>query len=319
MTHTPSGNSSNEMTNSRDSTSDDTLEEPSKEPEGPANEELLVKFGRLLLEFRGTRNFEELQSKSACSQCGKYPEKPTVTSCLHIYCNACLESSRYEAAGKDSGEAHCAACNGVITESQSCQRLEELGIDDFLRLMGNSDQEVGQHYLDLDAKEPKRKSSAITESQKGFLVHAINKLMKLSCSEFFRQPVPADPVRYPTYIGITRPVDLKIMRDKLRANLYPSIEVLKADLDRMEQNSAVWNGAAHQHTRDAQKLKVAFEGYMTEYAEQDEEDFAPRKKAKNAREPQTASAQTATRVGPSYPPRAAKIAMQGHKYPRDHW
>lgn len=307
------------MTDFQHSTSDDIVEEPFIEPEGPVNEELLVRFGRHLQSLRRKRDFEELRNKVTCAQCGKDPDETMVTSCLHLYCSKCLKSLEYEAAEKDPYGTHCAACDDVIVESQSCQRLEELGIDAFLSLGGSPGNELGQRYIDLEAEEPRQQSPTITAVQQSFLVHAINKLMKLSYGEFFRQPVPADDARYPTYIGITIPINLKTMRDKLRASAYASIEMLKADFDRMVQNSRAWNGAAHQDTKDAQNLKVAFERYMAEYPEQDEKDVAPRKKAKKTRELKTISGHDPTRAAASSPPRAAKIAMQRQRYPRDHW
>lgn len=305
------------MTGSRDSTSNDSLEEPAIEPEGPVNEELVVRFCRHLRELKRKRDFEKLQSERTCAQCGEYPDKPMVTSCLHLYCNDCLEHLPYELAGKDLYEVHCVVCNDVIIESQSCQHLKELGVDDFLKFDKDIGHEVRQRYIDLEAKDPEHQSTTITATQKNFLVHAVNKLRKLSYGEFFRQPVPVDKVNYPTYIGITRPIDLKTMRANLHAGAYPSIELLKADFEQMEQNSRVWNGADHPHTKDAQNLKVAFEIYMTQYPGPGE-DFAPRKKAKT-KASKTPPAQTPARAGASSPPRAAKSAMQGRKYPRDHW
>lgn len=58
-------------------------------------------------------------------------------------------------------------------------------------------------------------------------------------------------------------------------------------------------------------------GWMTKYPRQGE-DLASRKKAKTL-EPKSPFAQTAARAEASSPSRAAKTAMQGRKYPRDHW
>lgn len=305
------------MTDSRDSISDNTLEEPVIELEGPVNEDLVVRFDRHLRELKRKRDFGKLQSERTCAQCGQCPDKSMVTSCLHLYCNDCLEHLPYELAGKDLYEAHCVVCNDVIIESQSCQHLKELGEDYFLKSDEDLGHEFGQRYIDLEDKDPEQQSTTITATQKNFLVHAVNKLRKLSYGEFFRQPVPINKVNYPTYTGITRPIDLKTMRANLHAGAYPSIELLKADFDQMEQNSRVWNGADHPHTKDAQNLKVAFGIYMIQYPGSGE-DFAPRKKAKT-KGSKTPPVKTSARAGVSSPPRAAKSAMQGRKYPRDHW
>ena len=302
-TLTASGGFSHEMTGSRDSTSDDSLEEPTIEPEGPVNEDLVVRFGRRLRDLKRKRDFEKLQSERTCARCGQCPDRPMVTDCLHLYCNECLETLPYELTGKDLSEAHCVVCDDVIIESQSCQHLKELGVDDFLKFDKDIDHEVGQRYIDLKAEDPEQQSTTITATQKIFLVDAVNRLRKLGYGA--------------TYIGITRPINLKTMIANLHAGAYPSIESLKADFKQMKQNSRFWNGADAPHTMDAQNLKAAFEIYMTQYPGPGE-DFALRKKAKT-KGFKTPPAQTPARAGASSPPRAAKSAMQGRKYPRDHW
>lgn len=156
------------MTISQDNPSDETLEEPAKEPEGSVNEELVVRFGRDRRELLRKREFGKLESESTCAHCGNYPHEPIVTGCLHLYCNACLENLKSEAARDHSENAHCAACDDTITESQSYQHLKEAL--DYLQGRGwDSGQEAGQRYTDPVAKNPQQQSSTITERQRTFL------------------------------------------------------------------------------------------------------------------------------------------------------
>ena len=134
--------------------------------------------------------------------------------------------------------------------------------------------------------------------------------MKLRYGVFFRKP--ADPAKYPTYIGVTKPVDLQTMRFRLHTSAYPSVEALMTDFDEMEQNSKAWHGADHLHTNHAHNLKVAFEKYMIEYPGPGE-DFVPRKKAKMTG-PNTLHDQMPAPSRASPCPRAAKTAMQDRVY-----
>lgn len=212
------------------------------------------------------------------------------------------------------------------------------------------DPKTGQGYIDLEDYEVTDQSApgGFTVAQKKFLVNSINKLLKLSYGEFFRQPANyLDPK--------LKKIDLRTMRSKLRDSLYLSVEDIKADFDIMVHGSEVGNGTYHQLTEQARRLRTAFEAYMSDFPGKSEEsaskkkaneryvddfpgkgkesaqrkranemntsdfsgkdeDFIPRRKAR-MREPEATLAQNAS----SSPPRAAKTAMLGRKYPRDHW
>ena len=174
--------------------------------------------------------------------------------------------------------------------------------------------ETGQGYVDLeDNQDTDQPTPEFTAAQKGFLVNSMNKLLKLSYGEFFCQP--------PNYLDpALNKIDLRTMRSKLRDGLYPSVEHLRGDFDLMVCCSVIGNGDRDKLTAQARKLRTAFEGYMNDFPGKSE-DCGPRKKARMT-EPEATFAQNA---GPSSSPRrssssrAAKTAMLGRTYPRDHW
>lgn len=174
--------------------------------------------------------------------------------------------------------------------------------------------ETGQGYIDLEDDEDTDQSTPeFTAAQKRFLVQSINKLLKLSYSEFFRQP--------PNYLNpVLNKIDLRTMRSKLQDGLYLSVEDLRGDFDLMTYGSVVGNGTHDKLTDYARRLRTAFEGYMSDFPGK-VEDFTPRKKARMS-EPKATFAQKARSSSSARrfsSPRAAKTAMLGRTYPRDHW
>lgn len=300
---TPSSDPSHDIMGSRDTTPDDGLEEPAKEPEGPVNEELVVRFGRYLQELKRKRQLADFQERTLCQECGYVPFDPAVANCFHVFCKKCLMQLARKASAAGEDEVPCPKCEDIMMEVQSCIGLEELRLLNPLeaghQLNRTNDRKTEEGYIDLEGEDTDQPvASELTVAQKKSLVKWINELMKLSCDDFFR-------------------MNLKTMRSKLRDGLYPSIEALKADFDRMEHNSITEYGFHQKNTKDAQNLKAAFERYMTDYPGPSEE-LAPRKKAKTTGS-KTPPDQMPARVGTSSRPRAAKSVMQGRKYARDHW
>ena len=139
--------------------------------------------------------------------------------------------------------------------------------------------------------------------------------MKLSYSEFFRQHP-----KYPDPDPALNNTDLRTMRSKLRDDIYLSVEDLREDFDLLVYVSVVGNGINDRLTEQARRLRTAFEGYMSGFPG-NREGFAPRKKART-REPEATIAQNAKPSSSSRRPsssHAAKTAMLGRTYPRDHW
>lgn len=314
ITLTPGCKLSNDVENSRHSTSDDVLEVPSNEPEGPVKEDLVLKLDRHLQELRRKQQWAELRERTCCQNCRDEPQDPVVANCLHVFCHDCAMAMRDEAAEQDLGDVPCPGCNEAMTDTQSCKGMKELWRDISWAVGGHAGRKTGrktgQGYMDLEDGYTDPSVSGFTPAQKLFLIDSLNELSKLGYSDIFQQPAK--------YISPTsKRIDLRMMWSKLQDGLYSSVGAIKADFDRMELSAATENGPHHRSTEDARELKVAFERSMTEYPAGDE-DVPVRKKAK-IKEPTTPLTQIATRGPTSSPPRAAKTAMQGRKYPRDHW
>lgn len=83
--------------------------------------------------------------------------------------------------------------------------------------MGRSVPTEGRQRL-VDLK-PSGSSTTIAP-QKDFVVQGVNNVIKLRYGDVFQQPGFDHPKRHPTSDGITRSVDTKIIRAKLRTSAY---------------------------------------------------------------------------------------------------
>lgn len=162
-----------------------------------------------------------------------------------------------------------------------------------------SGRKKGGSYINLEDEDADQQISKLTVAQKVYLISSINKLSTLGWDDFWQ-------------------MDLNIMKSKLHNGLYSSIETLEADIDQLEHSSVTENGPHHKHTELARDLRAVFHLCTTGYPGKDDEDSAPRKRAKTMGS-KTPPAQKPARTPASSPPRAAKTAMKGRKYPRDHW
>ena len=68
-------------------------------------------FRRVLKAMRDDGNWERANGRSVCSACGQQPTDPYVTSCLHIYCFACLNDLAYKGLMSGQQEATCIECS----------------------------------------------------------------------------------------------------------------------------------------------------------------------------------------------------------------
>ncbi|KAF6227490.1 hypothetical protein HO173_012230 [Letharia columbiana] len=205
----------------------------------------------------------------------------------------------------------CPKCEKTMTETQPWEGLKkfrQVALWEAGRYVGRrDDRKIKKDYIDLEDEDTDPQASTFTVAQKEFLLKSINSLMRHRYGECFRNCLsPTSELKA-----------LRTMREKLQDGLCPSIEVLRADFDRMEQTYPLGDAYHHIRTEQARSLRTVFETCMGEYPGKCE-DLAPRKKAK-ARKPKAPSAGTTARAEASSPPRAAKTAMQGKRYPRDHW
>ena len=109
-------------------------EEP-EEPEEPEESEhvqpgqLAAKFGSYLKTLKANANWTELRTRTLCHSCGDPPENAVVTSCLHVYCEECLQGLANQASANDQDETACLVCGVVFTGAESCVGLKELEWD----------------------------------------------------------------------------------------------------------------------------------------------------------------------------------------------
>ena len=92
--------------------------------------ELADRFGSYLKALKANANWVELRSRTQCQSCGDPPENPIVTSCLHLYCEECLQGLANKASAKDQDETACLVCGVVFTEAEPCAGLKELEWND---------------------------------------------------------------------------------------------------------------------------------------------------------------------------------------------
>ena len=80
---------------------------------------LSFQFRKYLQSFHDDGQWDEANKRSLCHACGNMPVRPQITSCMHIYCNACLQNLKYEAASTNEDDATCTECGGRIKKSEA--------------------------------------------------------------------------------------------------------------------------------------------------------------------------------------------------------
>lgn len=175
------------MTDCRESSSSDTLEKYPQKHESSPSESLVLRFKRHLEELKRRSDWAKLLECILCQRCIDEPKDPVVFNCFHVSCKKCLTRLQYEAAERDQHEVTCQECEEVITETQSCEGLEELRRDNLCDVLskvggqaGEKDsRKIAERYIDLEDEDT---APGFTVAERGFLVNSINKLLKLSYS-----------------------------------------------------------------------------------------------------------------------------------------
>ena len=107
----------------------EAVEDP-EEPKQVQTGELTAKFGSYLKSLKVNMNWPELRARTQCQSCGDPPESAMVTSCLHVYCEECLQGLANKASAEDQDETACLECGVFFTGAESCTGLKELEWDD---------------------------------------------------------------------------------------------------------------------------------------------------------------------------------------------
>ena len=92
--------------------------------------ELAARFGSYLKTLKANANWPELKTRTQCQCCGDPPESAFVTSCLHLYCEDCLQGLANKASAQDQDQTACLVCGEVFTGAEPCTDLKELKWDD---------------------------------------------------------------------------------------------------------------------------------------------------------------------------------------------
>ena len=103
-------------------------EHPEPEQEQPS--ELTARFGSYLKTLKANANWPELKTRTQCQSCGDPPESAFVTSCLHLYCEECLQGLANKASAQDQDQTACLVCGEVFTGAEPCTDLKELKWDE---------------------------------------------------------------------------------------------------------------------------------------------------------------------------------------------
>lgn len=122
-------------------------EEPEDEPLQPGG--LAAKLGSLLKTLKANSNWSKLSACTHCQICGEPPESAMVMSCLHVYCQECLEGLANKASAQDRDATACEKCGVVFTGAEPCGHLKDLEWDDKLLIGGVTGRKKGPKKIDM--------------------------------------------------------------------------------------------------------------------------------------------------------------------------
>lgn len=108
----------------------EVVEENETESEQVQPGELAARFESYLKALKANAKWSELRIRTQCQSCGDPPESAIITSCLHVYCEECLQGLAARASAKDQDETACLVCGMVFTGAESCAGVKELEWDD---------------------------------------------------------------------------------------------------------------------------------------------------------------------------------------------
>lgn len=97
----------------------------------PVNgQSLSAKFRGYLESMRTSGEWDAANQRTLCPRCGHIPVKPHVTSCLHIYCFACLNELAYVGLLEEQQAATCLECNITfkVCEAYAAQPFTQRGL-----------------------------------------------------------------------------------------------------------------------------------------------------------------------------------------------
>lgn len=125
------------------------IEDP-EEPEQEQTGGLAARFGSYLKSLKANTNWTELRARIQCQSCGDPPESAMVTSCLHVYCEECLQVLANKASAEDQDETACLVCGEAFTGAEPCTGLKELEWDDSWLLNDSARRKKGPKKVNME-------------------------------------------------------------------------------------------------------------------------------------------------------------------------
>lgn len=90
---------------------------------------LVLRFRKYLRNLNKSKQWTDLKERSLCHMCDMPPDEPYVTDCFHLYCKECLSHMAYEASKREETSTMCLVCNKEFSESQPCNGIEEIEME----------------------------------------------------------------------------------------------------------------------------------------------------------------------------------------------
>ncbi|MCJ1438791.1 hypothetical protein MMC27_008181 [Xylographa pallens] len=143
----------------------------------------------------------------------------------------------------------------------------------------------------------KGSSTPITKMQQKFLLKYLQSLRRTHNANPFNQPVDHVLLKIPTYPDIVKnPMDLRTMEEKLKTDVYASVDVYVSDFNQIVENSVSFNGSEHPITKLAYSLKASFDKQMANLPSPEVAETArPTKREKSVTVPTVPKASIARR------------------------
>lgn len=147
-------------------------------------------------------------------------------------------------------------------------------------------------------------SNPMTRPRQKHVLRMIQNIKRTQSAANFNQPVDFVALKIPTYPDIIKkPMDLRTIEEKLKANGYSSVDEFTADFNQIVENTKIFNGPEHAVTKGAYNIKASFDKQMSNLPGPDIVEPAPADKKKKQ------SISSATKVAP--PRRESRSSIPG--------
>ena len=147
-------------------------------------------------------------------------------------------------------------------------------------------------------------AAPMTQPQHKYILKVLSNVKRIHSATAFRAPVDFVALNIPSYpTTITKPMDLKTLEENLKSNLYPTVEAFVADFNQIVLNCHIFNGEAHDITKNADLMKASFDKHMEKLPGSEVLEPSPADRKKKAFAP------LATKVAP--PRRESRSSLPG--------